>query len=191
MCLWVKSSHCFEGLCHCLQWQSTCTDYPWTWIWHDAKNPTLQHSITSLMSEVLSIPPAVSVFVKITVRDSDLLTITHFHSSESEYNHMAGMSVFYYSSTTAQIILSSVKLCLSVSKVDWFHGLWNETLSFSYLMYFILPERVFILLKLHVHAFHTFCGYFPLYCWCFVSSYNQITVSYWKIFPLLCTLHPN
>ena len=45
VCLWVTSSHCFEGLCHCLQWQSSCTDYPWTWSWHDAKNPTLQQSI--------------------------------------------------------------------------------------------------------------------------------------------------
>jgi hypothetical protein len=70
------------------------------------------------MTEVLSIPPAVSVFVKITVLDSDLLTITHFHSSESEYDHMTGKSVFYYSSATAQIILSSVKLCLSGSKAD-------------------------------------------------------------------------
>ena len=191
MCLWVKSSHCFEGLCHCPQWQSSCTDYPWTWSWHDAKNPTLQHSITSLMNEVLSIPAAVSVFVKITVLDSGLLTLTHFHGSESECDHMAGMSVFCYSSATAQIILSLVKLCLSVGKVDWFHGLRNETPSFSYITYFILPERVFILLKLHVHAFHTFWGYFPLHCWCFVSSYNQITVSYWKRFQLFWWLHPN
>jgi len=70
------------------------------------------------MTEVLSIPPAVSSFLKITVLDSDLLAITHFHSSESEYDHMAGMSVFYYSSATAQIILRSVKLYLSVSEAD-------------------------------------------------------------------------
>jgi hypothetical protein len=70
------------------------------------------------MIEVLSIPPAVNVFVKITVPDSDLLMITHFHSSDSEYDHMAGMSFFYYSSATAQIILSSVNLCLSVSEPD-------------------------------------------------------------------------
>jgi len=72
------------------------------------------------MTEVLSIliHPAVLVFVKITVPDSDLLRITHFHGSESEYDHKMGMSVLYYSSATAQIILSSVQLCLSVSKFD-------------------------------------------------------------------------
>jgi len=79
----------------------------------------IQPCSTALMTEVLSIPPAVSVFVKITVLDSDLLTIPYFHSSESEYDHMVGMSVFYYSSATAQIILSSVKLCLSVSEADF------------------------------------------------------------------------
>jgi len=117
VCLWVTNSHCFEGLCHCLQWQSSCTYCPWTWNWHDAKNPTLQHSVISLMSEVLSITLAVAVFVKITVLDSDLLTITHFHSSESEYDHVAGMSVFCYSSATAHIILRSVNQ--SISKWGW------------------------------------------------------------------------
>jgi hypothetical protein len=60
-------------------------------------------------------------------------------------------------SYTAQITLSSVKL-LVVSFINCgncFHVLENE-ISFSHLISFILPNRVWIILKMTSHTFHDF-----------------------------------
>jgi hypothetical protein len=65
---------------------------------------------------------------------------------------------FPNSPAVVQAILSSVKLCLSLSEVDCFCALWNETLlhSFSCILYI---QKVCISLNISFYPPYTFGGY--------------------------------
>jgi len=62
------------------------------------------------------------------------------------------------SPTVSQITLSSVSLFLSLSEVDCFHDLWNDTPSITQCI--LCSQKVFLF---DYNNFHAFWGYFIYY----------------------------
>jgi hypothetical protein len=69
-----------------------------------------------------------------------------------------------------QIVLSSVKLSLSLSQVDCFHASWDGTLLQS-LMYFVLPKYHCILLKINLKNCCAF--YFFRLCYFLILQFHK------------------
>jgi hypothetical protein len=71
---------------------------------------------------------------------------------------------------TAQTALDSVKLCVSLSEVDWFRASWNDTPL--HLLDGFKAAKGSIIFKLNFHAFFVAALYF--YYLYFINSWNQI-----------------
>jgi hypothetical protein len=87
--------------------------------------------------------------------------ITHFHTiASTSRNHFwqNGINNTWLASwlpqspNTAQIVVSLVRLFLSLSEVDRFCDLWIRH-TFSHFKNFMLPKSACILLKTNLHAF--------------------------------------
>jgi hypothetical protein len=93
--------------------------------------------------------------------------VTHFNttvpasptgSKKSGWDHVTSESDPPPLPAIPQIVLSPVKLCLSLREFDWFHVLWIETLPQSFKVLYTSKNR-FILLYF-ISLFLCFWGYF-------------------------------
>jgi hypothetical protein len=85
-------------------------------------------------------------------------------SDESEWDHVAGVS------SSPNLNLSSVKLCLSLSHVDCLplNNIFHDA------------KFCCILLKIFYHDSDELLCYFMFYYWYFVTFWNQTGVALWK-----------
>ena len=97
-----------------------------------------------------SLRPCCSNIPEIT--HSSTIVSTFRDSDESGWDHEDGKSACPQYLATAQISLSSVKLCLAFNKVECCRDVWNATLR-NHLMYFVLSPDVWILLASKFNCF--------------------------------------